>query len=339
MGIFIGWIAPYIPISNQIYYQIMQSPATSLGNRSDISSYLGADVTALAVIIAVLIGFNASTLQIAGQLLSPALVRVILLSLAPFLVCWGLTTLVALYYLVLPPHFAAQIWQILLWFIAIVLLMIGYLWNLPWRLSGSHAAQWAARELRGTSIGNWENVDGYSILQTGVATAIERDDLSTVRSMAITIGNFLSIYKDKRAEMKNSYSNDIFRSLKNLLTGCMQHAATAPNAISYYLGFIIAGVILQGIATNNLQDDDNKDLFSVAFRAIRGSPERLDPLWTGVRHSLTRKGIHGGPLLLQFWQTHTDWQGDDPRWVKKLAWTLLSLHEGCWREIQSIESH
>jgi hypothetical protein len=110
--------------------------------------------------------------------------------LAPFLVCWSLTTYVALAYFIVPPTFAAQLMQLLLWFGAVVLLMIGYLWNPPWRLSGEYAALWSTRELRNKPMNQWESPDGYAILQTGIVSAATRSDLGTVRVMTLIMEIF-----------------------------------------------------------------------------------------------------------------------------------------------------
>ncbi len=96
-----------------------------------------------------------------------------------------MTAFVTLIYFLFPPTLFAQLLQVLCWFGAVVFLMIGYLWNLPWRLSGEHAALWAIRELRHKPINQWESIDGYSVLQTAVATAAARADLGTVRSITI----------------------------------------------------------------------------------------------------------------------------------------------------------
>src|SRR5690348_77730 len=112
-GALVGWLAPHLPDG-----LVVGAAAQSLIHDAqiDVGGYLGADITALAVIIAVVIGFNATTLQIAGQTHSLALVRAILLSLTPFLLCWTLTTGVALIYFLLPPVYVAQLWQMLCWF-------------------------------------------------------------------------------------------------------------------------------------------------------------------------------------------------------------------------------
>src|SRR5258706_6224521 len=138
-GAAVGWLLPGLARA---------VPALAFGDaplaRSviDSSAYLGADITALAVIIAVVIGFNATTLQIAGQTHSLALVRAILVSLTPFLACWSLTTAVALLYFLLPPVFVVQLWQMLCWFAPTCLWLWQFLWALPWGLSAHSSASW-----------------------------------------------------------------------------------------------------------------------------------------------------------------------------------------------------
>src|SRR5215813_12590857 len=163
VGAVLGWA---IPLTEQLVPTV-SGLAAPIATTLDVGGYLGAYLTALAVMIAVVIGFNATTLQIAGQAHSLSLVRAILLSLGPFFLCWSLTTLVALVYFILTPTHTAQLWQLVLWFAAIVFLMLGYLWGLPWRLSGEYAARWAVRELRRPPINRWESLDGYAVLQSG----------------------------------------------------------------------------------------------------------------------------------------------------------------------------
>ena len=327
-GAVIGWLAPWLGQSIG-WLHLFRAPLTMPAQKSDIDSFLGADITALAVIIAVLIGYNISTLQIAGQLLSPALVRAILLSLAPFLICWSMATLVALTYFLLPPTLVVQMIQLILWFAAVVLLMIGYLWNLPWRLSGEHAAQWAIRELRNKPMNAWETTDGYAVLQTSIASASARSDLGTVRAMTQVTASFLV---SRQRETATRFDRERYRAVKNLLSGCMQNAAGAPNAASYYLGFLTAGILLRGVAAGCAYDPE-RDLFSGVFRALRSEPGRLDALWTGVRHGLCRKGIQGDPYLLQYWHYHRSWEVDDPRRMQFIAGQLVGFHTRCWREL------
>src|SRR5581483_7066087 len=222
---------------------------------------LGAYLTALAVMIAIVIGFNATTLQIAGQAHSLSLVRAILLSLGPFFLCWSVTTLVALVYFILAPVYTAQLWQLVLWFAAVVFLMIGYLWGLPWRLSGEYAARWAVRELRRVPLDRWESLDGYAVLQSGMSAAFARGDVSTVRAMAMLLGNFLTGARDRQAEAANAYDRARYRALKNLLSGTAQNVSVASNASIYYLGYIVAGVILLGSAVGFPFEDEERDMY------------------------------------------------------------------------------
>lgn len=332
LGGVVGWLAP--TLGGSVASALMlDAPLSSL--KIDVSSYLGADITALAVIIAVLIGFNVAGLQIAGQALSLALVRAWLLSLAPFLVCWSLTTAVALIYFLIPPLVMGQLWQMLLWFGAVVLLMIGYLWNLPWQLSGEYAATWALRALGRRPVDEWESLDGFSVLQTGVANASARGELVTVRVMCMAIGSFLAHVRDPHAEQANTYDRRRYRALKNLLSGSSQHINLPPNAIAYYLGHLAAGALLQATALGHPVGDAKLDLFSSVFRTIGAERDRIDPFWTGLRHALCRKGPHGDPYLLTFWREHAAWQPDDPRRTLRVAEGLVLIHAHCWRTLRA----
>lgn len=326
LGCVVGWALPHFTTD----LPLLSRAATPLaGSGIDANGYLGADLTALAVIIAVVIGFNATTLQIASQEHSIALVRAVLLSLGPFLLCWCATTGVALVYFLEPPIYMAQLWQVMLWFGAVVVLMVGYLWNLPWRLSGEYAAMWAIRELRRQPVGQWESLDGFSVLQSGMSSATGRGDFGTVRAMAAVLGAFLVGRRDRRAEVANGYDRARYRALKNLLTGCSQNAGHAPNAISYYLGYVLAGVVLQATAVGHPIDDEDHDLYSGLFRELRPAPERLDAVWTGMRHGLCRHERRREPYLLTYWREHADWTFDDPRRVARIADGIARLLIDC----------
>lgn len=332
IGAVLGWLVPRLPASLP---RVDLASALVTGARIDTGGYLGADITALAVIIAVVIGFNATTLQIAGQTHSLALVRVILLSLTPFLLCWSVTTGVALVYFLLPPIYLAQLWQMLLWFAAVVTLMVAYLWDLPWRISGQYVGLWAIRNLRGKPIARWEALDSYAALQSAVSQASARGDLGTVRAITSVLGRFLVSVLDPRAEGQPEYDRDRYRALKNLLSGCAQNVGEAPNAVAYNLGYVQAGVLLQAVAVGHTLDDPHHDLFSGMFRATKGVPERLNPLWTGTRHALCRAGNSGKSYLLQYWLEHRRWPADDPRRVAAVAEGLAWIHAGCWRELRA----
>ena len=331
-GALLGWAVPRL----SIWLTSLPSPqALITGSNIDLSGFLGADITALAVIIAVVIGFNATTLQIAGQTHSLALVRAILLSLTPFLACWSLTTGVALVYFLLPPVYLAQLWQMLLWFAAVVVLMVAYLWELPWRLSGQYVALWALRSLSTTPVHDWESLDSYSALQTAVSAASVRGDLGTIRAITLAIGRFLADPHDPKAEASPSYDRGRYRALKNLLSGCGQHAGDSPNSAAYQLGYVQAGIMLQAVAVGHTMNDGDHDLYSGIFREFRQSPERLNPLWTGMRHALCRAVPDGEPYLLQFWLARPRWPSDDLRRVTHVAEGIAAFHAGCWRELRA----
>ncbi len=331
LGAIIGWIAPRLASAAPI---LAPADTRLISSGIDTSGYLGADITALAVIIAVVIGFNATTLQIAGQTHSLALVRAILLSLTPFLACWTVTAGVALVYFLLPPLYVAQLWQMLTWFGAVVLLMIAYLWDLPWRLSGQYVGLWAIRGLKGQPLDRWESLDGFSALQTSVASASARGDLGTVRAITTVLAEFLVGIRDARAEEAQIYDRRRYRALKNLLSGCAQNVAHAPNAVAYYLGYVQAGTLLQAVAVGHLLDDGDHDLFSGLLRALRGAPDRINPLWTGMRHALCRAVGHDDPGLLRFWLLRSRWPADDPRRAARVAEGIAWFHASCWRELR-----
>src|SRR3974390_1726494 len=80
-GAAMGWLAPELDAQSILPAFLASAAAPVSSPHLAASGYLGADITALAVIIAVVIGFNATTLQIAGQIHSLSLVRAILISL------------------------------------------------------------------------------------------------------------------------------------------------------------------------------------------------------------------------------------------------------------------
>lgn len=321
-GAVLGWGFARVPAVTDALPALAASPASL---HLDVSSFLGADITALAVIIAVVIGFNATALQIAGQAHSLAVVRGILFSLVPFLFCWVVTTGVALVYFLVPPAYSAQLWQMLLWFAAVVALVLGYLWDLPWRLSGGYVAAWAIRELRGRPLERWEPLDGYSALLSSIAAASGRGDVGTLRALTAPLASFLAGRLDVRAEREGVVTRERYRALKNLLSGGAQNAAQGPNSVAYYLGFILAGTIVQGAAIGLDFDDPERDMYSGLFRALRAAPERIDPLWTGMRHALCRAAVSERPLLLGYWRNHDGWADDDPRGVERIAGAIIRL--------------
>jgi hypothetical protein len=324
-GALAGWLAPRAPgalITPQL--RALAQPLASA--HLDPLSFMGADITALAVLVAVTIGFNVTILQIAGQAHSLNLVRGILASLGPFLLWWSATTAIALAYFLLPPVYLGQLWQLYCWFGAIVLLMIAYLWDLPWRLSGDYVARWALRQLQGTPVANWEEVEGYAVLQTALAAAGARGDLGNVRAIALRLGRFLLELRDRPAEQANAYNRPRYRALKSLLSGCAQGAAAAPNAFTYHLGYVQAGVLLQATAGGHPPDDPAHDLYTGIQRVLRGNPDLLNPLWTGTRHAFCRPTDKETPYLVRYWQEHRGWPADDRRRVTHVATTLARLY-------------
>ena len=332
-GAVAGWLIPRLKPAPRVV--LVGALARKLADTHiDGGAYLGADITAMAVIIAVVIGFNVTVLQIAGQMYSLSLARGILRALMPFLLTWSFTTLVALVYFLVPLTYVGQLWQQLAWFAAVVLLMIAYLWDLPWRLSGEYVVRWALRGLRGRPVVEWESIEGYAVIQNAIASAGGRADIATVRSVSLGVGRFLVGYRDVGAEKASAYNRRRYRSLKTLLSGCAQGAGKGPTALAYYIGYLQAGVLLQGVAGGHPTDDADHDLFTGLRTVTRESPDLINALWTGLRHALCRPSDHSTPYLIEFWLEHNTWASDDPRLVERIAVALARFHATCWSELQ-----
>lgn len=342
LGGLLGWTGPLIGqmiagitvfgISLSSLGSTLRTPIHEHG--IDTSGFLQADVAALAVIIAVIIGFNVTMIQIAGETLSLALVKSILRSVAPFLIGWGITSTVALGYFLVPPQFVLQLWQILLWFVAIVLLMIGYLWNLSWHLSGQYAARLATHELQHTPIAQWNTVEGYAILQSSISSATARGELIAMNEIALRLANFLVDVKDvsdRSPSASIGLDRARYRVLKNLLTGCAQHIDSAPNPAAFAVGFIAAGISLRAIAIGLSLDESKWDIFSGLFKIVHGHPERLPPLFTGMRHGLCGHSLPGKSYLVRYWSDHSNLSSDDPQRVMSIANAIALMHRHCWR--------
>lgn len=330
-GALAGWVLPNFPSLLPVPAVSQRLAATHL----DASTYLGADITALAVLVAVVIGFNVTVIQIAGQAHSLRMIRGILATLLPFLLTWCLATGEALMLFLIPPLYVSQLWQQLAWFAAVVLLMIAYLWDLPWRLSGDYVALWAIRGLAGNPVETWESIEGYSALQTAVAGAGARGDLGALRALALRLSRFLVTTRDRKAEAADIYNRGRYRALKSLLSGCAQGAADAPSAFAYYLGYIAAGVLLQSIAGGHPVADQDHEIFTGVLRAARGNYEQINPFWTGLRHALCRPADHSTPLLLTYWLERREWPADDPRRVARVATQLARIHSACQEDLRA----
>ncbi len=91
LGTLVGWVLPHLNdwfpslVDTLPFARDALTPVA--GSGIDPAPIVGADLTTLAVIIAVLIGYNVAALQIAGQTLSLALTRAILLTMGPLLCC------------------------------------------------------------------------------------------------------------------------------------------------------------------------------------------------------------------------------------------------------------
>jgi hypothetical protein len=92
----------------------------------------------------------------------------------------------------------------------------------------------------------------------------------------------------------------------------------------------MAGVLLQASASGYDFRNTSHDLFSGLFRAIGLESERLVPLWTGMRHALCRKDIHGKPPYLRDYLRRTiTGQGDDGRKMERVAQGIALVYAHC----------
>src|SRR5260370_12250953 len=98
LGAAAGWLVPRSGLLSPLDGLTRQLASSPI----DRSGFLGADITALAVLIAVGLRFNVTILQIAGQAHSLNVTRRILVTLAPLLLCWAFTTALALRYFLVP---------------------------------------------------------------------------------------------------------------------------------------------------------------------------------------------------------------------------------------------
>ena len=328
-GIVVGWLAPHAATLNP-RLAVLAAPPGSV----DLSAYLGADVTAISILIAVVVGVSGGAFQAAGRS-SLRQAWQALGSFVAFFTISALSLVVALIYLIDRPQYAVQLWQIFIWFIAILFYTLNYLWWGMLNGSREYATFQALEQLRHTPIARWEALDGYSGLQLALATTSAEGDLSAVHFTALNLGGFLARQLDPKAEAENRYSRERYRALKNLLSGSIQNADTAPNAVSYDLGFVAAGTLLQGMATGLPADDAEHDLFTGVFRTLRETPEHINPLFTGVRHALCRGAQGSDPFLVTYWLEHRRWPLDDPRRVTRPAAYVARFHADCWRTLRA----
>lgn len=335
-GIVVGWLVPQVAaLDPRLAFLTVRLQRPGTPGAVDLSAYLGADVTAISILIAVVVGVSGGAFQAAGRSSS---LRQAWQSLASFLAFFAISAMslvVALIYLLDRPLYAVQLWQIFIWFIAILFYTLNYLWWGMLNGSREYATFQALEQLRHAPIAGWQNLDGYNSLQLALATASAEGNLSAVYFTAHNLGAFLIRRLDARAEVENVYNRARYRTLKNLLSGSVQNADAAPNAVSYDLGFVTAGVLLQSIATGMPADDPEHDLFTGVFRTLRETPERINPLFTGLRHALCRGYPSADPFLVTYWLAHRGWTVDDPRRVTRVSAYLARFHADCWRVLRA----
>jgi hypothetical protein len=329
-GAWAGWIAPRLDPSAPTVAALQAALDTS--NQAP-TVFLGADLTTLGVIIAIIIGYNVAAFQVAAQSLSLTLVRAILYTLLPFLGLWLAATTIAMVYLLTPPPVTGDLYQVACWFGATALALIGYLVALPSRLSGDYVARWSLNDLRGVPIAEWESTDGYTVLQYGISTAVGRADISTLRTLILPLAHVLAGRCDLEAERRPGYNRARFYALRNLLAGCAPYTSSAPGGIWYVLGFLEGGIILQASAVGAPSPLLHATLFDDGVPNGKAAFQNIVSLWAGLRHALCRPGIQGMPYLRQYWHEHRGWPSEDARRSDEIAEILMLLHGACWREM------
>lgn len=333
-GAVLGWILPHV-VPQGFTAPFWQHLTISPGARGiDTSGYFSAILTASAVLVAVAAGLAAAMLQLVVEEVAPQVARSNLAALRPFLLAWIITTGVVLFYLLYPPAFMSQLWQILLWFLAVVFLMLAYLWWLPWYLSGAYAVESAMRQLQRIPLRQWEEHDAYYTIQSSFATAVARGDLGTVANLAGALGIWLTEVRTPEQTTSSATSTPTesayrqFRALKNLLLGCGQGAATAPPFVAYHLGHIVAGALLQLVAASEVTPG-RTDIFNALVGSLAGNQAQIRVLWAGIRHALCRRSPRGIPYLVRFWQQPAVTSASDPHRIAALADTLLRCYWDC----------
>jgi len=329
-GIWAGWVAPRLDkklpsvAAMQVSVDVhSQTPGV----------FLGADLTTLGVLIAIIIGYNVAAFQVAAQTLSLSLVRAVLYTLVPFLGLWLAATTIAMVYLLSPPPVVGDLYHTACWFGSTAFALIGYLLGLPSRLSGDYEAKWSVTNLRGVPISEWESTDGFTVLQTGINTAVGRADIGTLRMLVLPLAHVLSGRCDPMAERSPTYNRARFYALRDLLAGCAPFVLLAPGAIWYVLGYLEASIMLQAAAVGAPASLQHATLFDDAIPSGQAAPQNIVSLWAGLRHAMCRQGVQGTPYLRRFWREHADWPSNDERRVKKLADLFVYFHGACWRQM------
>jgi hypothetical protein len=329
-----AWIGPRLNPAWPLV-TVLRAPATSIV--SDPAGFLGADLTTLGVIIAILIGYNVAAFQIAADAVALGLVRAILLTLIPFIFVWVASSAVTLIYFLATPPCAGNLWQVGLWFGATAFLLIGYLVGLPRKLSGDYAARWALKDLAPVPIAEWESTDGFTVLQAGLGTAVGRADVGTVRLLAIPVGRAFAGRLDREAERHPGFLRPRMYALRNLFAGCAPYRTTLPSAIAYNLGYAAAGVLLQGADTGHSFTHPNGGLVDAIIPSGTNVPELSVALWAGLRHALCRRELQGAPYLRRYWVMRKSWPNDtihQSQLTAGIAEGLFQLHAACWHEVE-----
>jgi len=330
-GMAAGWLIPELPDS--VTSPIVAYLRTPLAQGNlNIGPILGAGIATFTVVNAVLISYVSAS-QYANRAFSAVLGRLYLLGLLPLLTVFGLIIAITMLYLMMPPTFVGQIWEFILWYFALVILLIAAVMELPDRLSERYVALWAIRWLRDAPVEAWIANKGYAILQAGTTAAITRVEVGFMRSMAFPLGAFLSSRVEADKDAADIGTAERLRPIRDLVSALGSPLAQAPTAFAYCAGSIIAGASLELAANPAAADMMQTDVFDDFVRALSGAPDRFESLWAGMQHSLCRRGVHGEPYLLRYWTAHIRWSKDDARRVHRVAHVIVALLAK-WQEVR-----
>lgn len=332
LGAIAGWLLPRLAhnYSILVWFSLPASPVST-----DQSAYLGANITAISVLIAVVVSRLQDPFQTSEGFSVRSSVQA-LLAFGLLFVTSALSLAVSLIYLLVRPPYAWQLWQLFIWFCATLLFTLNYLWSSGLRSSLGYGVLETLNDLAHQPVESWESLRSYSTLQTLIVGANQQGDLATARYVSTRLGQFLVEVRDPRAEAAYTFHRSHYRALKNLLSACSQFADEAPNAAVYYLGFIAAGAMLQAAALGVPLDDPEYDLFSGVFRVLARTPERLDPFMSGVRHALLHTAYTGSePYLARFWRTRRRHETYLLRSVPAIASGLTRLLVTCRLTLQA----
>ena len=291
----------------------------------DVNAYLSAMLGGLAVFAAILAGFLAAGLPLAAANLTVKFVSHLNRGLVIYLLFWVLSACVTLVEFIHRPQAIGQLWHLLIWFVALVVMMFGQIDDMPSRLSGESMSRWAMKGLKRLPMQDWEQSEEFRAIPVGLAQASARYDLLTVRALTRDFGNFLvtdALISDSVS--RASAQTDVYRTLKTLLGDSMIQMRDSSNEAAYSVGRLAAGVLIHASVTNNLRNpSSNGNTFDRISFSFGERDDLVVSFWAGARHAVFGHGEHcwiaGGSLIAKYWASHVSTDVSDPGRCQRLA--------------------